>query len=145
VGFPSPIGSFETLEVIEVFPDGSGGEGHPLRFTTKVTTLPGSLSIATFLMTTTTEEFVVRSHLARADTVVRMSSSGSLGGPDVLRGYWTCGNWVFKALCPGSQGKFLIAVCVSVERFLQNTAPVCCVVFDGIGGPASRYDARCWS
>ena len=32
-----------------------------------------------------------------------------------------------------------------IDRFPQNTAPVYCLMFDGIRGPASRRGARCWS
>jgi hypothetical protein len=29
--------------------------------------------------------------------------------------------------------EYLTAICVSIDRILQNTAPTCCLPFDGIG------------
>ena len=43
----------------------------------------------------------------------------------------------------GRRSLLLTAVCVSIDRFPQNTAPICCLSFDGIGArhPGMTHDA----
>ena len=54
--------------------------------------------------------------------------------PPYYPGYYHTRSWLSQsAACPCYEDPQLTAVCVSIDRILQNTAPICCLSFDGIG------------